>query len=135
MDEDGEGDGKVNDQYATDEKEFMGMEVCVSDILLGGSRLDTTPAVTVPPPVLDKGTGRVENTAKHYMSVTRRIRKKTAHNQGYQLAFFNLWCNRMDREGQKEGRAKEKREEVEYAGDHGDEDGRGRVNQRWFSGC
>ena len=98
---------------------------------LGGADWTLPPAVTVPPPVLDKGPGKVGNTAKQDMSANRRIKKKTARNQGYQLAYFNLWWKRIDRKGQKDCRAKENREEVdkqirkvqEYAGDHGDDEG------------
>ena len=82
-----------------------------SDTLPGGSKLDNTPVVTVTAPVLDWGRGKTRNTAKQDMSAaTRRTkrRRKTVQSQGYNLSYFKLWWNRMDKNKNKQSKKSKK---------------------------
>ena len=56
---------------------------------------------------------KARNTAKQETRLSKGKRSNTAHSQGYQLAYFNLWWNRMEGEGKKEYKAKESREELD----------------------
>ena len=99
-DERGEGgdDADAETKYETDEEEFT--SAVNTNILPGGSRQDTTPAVPVPGP----GPGNCKRAAKRNVSVTSKC--------NYNLAYFNLWWSRMHREGVKEEKERAQSEEA-----------------------
>ena len=114
-------------EYETDEDEFDGGEenwqaevetvvkVIEADleefsrkdplgILPGGSRPDTTPAVPAIPAVHKhhQVTVKRRNIAKRNVTAAPRSFKRPTRNRDFNLGYFNLWWNRMEREGQKE---------------------------------
>ena len=101
-DETGDGVNEMVIEYETDEEEFENSGN--HGILLGGSRLDTTPAVPAQVQVTDK----CKNTAKRDVSAVPRGKKRKVPTKEYNLGCLTLWWNRMVREGLKERLGRER---------------------------